>query len=57
MLMFFLGGYLVPAAYHALGIAFSEAEAEDSPTFFEIIVSAIIGGLLWPVNPHKYEPH
>ncbi len=54
---FLLGGWLVPATGHAVGIYKADRMAPDNPSRLESAITAIIGGLAWPLQDGRYEGH
>lgn len=53
---FIAGGYIVPASLHMHGIYRTDRKAPDNPTVGDSLITAIIGGLLWPLMDGEYIP-
>jgi len=48
VLIFFLGGYLVPAVYFGAHVYLTDRGAEDSPSVGESLATALNYAVLWP---------
>lgn len=56
VIVFLAGGYCIPATGHIWGIWVAEKKSAHCASVFERFMTAVIGGLLWPVSVWRYEP-
>lgn len=55
LIVFFLGGYLVPAVYFGVHAYLHYRGLDDGATVAESVASGILNGLTWPFTPHRFE--
>lgn len=56
LIWFCIRGYIVPAAFFAANIWEADRKSDDRPSVAESILTAIVGGAVWPFATHHAEP-